>query len=65
MESLEDCTLQPQTANPDTDRNRIELDLREALRLGQFELHYQPQYSTRGDISSLEAFAALAPPQPR
>nr|MBO1925910.1 EAL domain-containing protein [Staphylococcus epidermidis] len=47
------------------DRNRIELDLREALRLGQFELHYQPQYSTRGDISSLEVFAALAPPQPR
>lgn len=37
------------------DRNRMELDLREALRLGQFELHYQPQYSTRGDISSLEA----------
>lgn len=38
-----------------TDRSRMEQDLREALRLGQFELHYQPQYSARGDISGLEA----------
>lgn len=37
------------------DRSRMEQDLREALRLGQFELHYQPQYSTRGDVSGLEA----------
>lgn len=37
------------------DRSRMEKDLREALRLGQFELHYQPQYSIYGDISGLEA----------
>ena len=37
------------------DRSRMEHGLREALRLGQFELHYQPQYSTRGDVSGLEA----------
>lgn len=37
------------------DRSRMEQGLREALRLGQFELHYQPQYSTCGDVSGLEA----------
>ncbi|QXZ10029.1 bifunctional diguanylate cyclase/phosphodiesterase [Comamonas sp. Y33R10-2] len=36
-------------------RTHMEQSLREALRLSQFELHYQPQYSTRGDISGLEA----------
>lgn len=36
-------------------RTNMEQGLREALRLDQFELHYQPQYSSRGDISGLEA----------
>lgn len=43
------------------DRSRMEQDLREALRLGQFELHYQPQYSTRGDVSGLEALLRCSP----
>lgn len=40
------------TAN---DRSRMEQDLREALRLGQFELHYQAQYSASGEVNGLEA----------
>lgn len=42
------------------DRNRMELDLREALRLSQFELHYQPQYSTRGISVALRLCCAGA-----
>lgn len=37
------------------DRHRMEQELREALRLGQFELHYQAQYSASGDVNGLEA----------
>ncbi|NIF84066.1 EAL domain-containing protein [Comamonas sp. Tr-654] len=37
------------------DRQRLEQELREALRLGQFELHYQAQYSASGDVNGLEA----------
>lgn len=37
------------------DRHRIEQELREALRLGQFELHYQAQYSASGEVNALEA----------
>ncbi|WP_043003396.1 putative bifunctional diguanylate cyclase/phosphodiesterase [Comamonas testosteroni] len=37
------------------DRQRLEQELREALRLGQFELHYQAQYSAGGDVNGLEA----------
>ncbi|WP_211457631.1 putative bifunctional diguanylate cyclase/phosphodiesterase [Comamonas sp. PE63] len=37
------------------DRQRLEPELREALRLGQFELHYQAQYSAGGDVNGLEA----------
>ncbi|WP_304351174.1 bifunctional diguanylate cyclase/phosphodiesterase [Comamonas testosteroni] len=37
------------------DRHRMEQELREALRLGQFELHYQAQYSVNGDVNGLEA----------
>jgi EAL domain-containing protein (putative c-di-GMP-specific phosphodiesterase class I) len=33
----------------------MEQELREALRLGQFELHYQAQYSVNGDVNGLEA----------
>lgn len=37
------------------DRQHLEQELREALRLGQFELHYQAQYSAGGDVNGLEA----------
>ena len=37
------------------DRHRMEQELREALRLDQFELHYQAQYSASGDVNGLEA----------
>lgn len=37
------------------DRQRLEQELREALRLGQFELHYQAQYSASGNVNGLEA----------
>jgi len=37
------------------DRQRLEQELREALRLSQFELHYQAQYSAGGDVNGLEA----------
>ncbi|RDI13927.1 bifunctional diguanylate cyclase/phosphodiesterase [Comamonas sp. AG1104] len=37
------------------DRHCMEQELREALRLGQFELHYQAQYSASGDVNGLEA----------
>lgn len=37
------------------DRHRLEQDVREALRLGQFELHYQAQYCANGEVNGLEA----------
>lgn len=36
-------------------RTHLERELREALRLGQFEMHYQPQYSIQGSATGLEA----------
>ena len=37
------------------DRSRLEQELREALRLNQFEVQYQPQYSAQGSATGLEA----------
>ena len=37
------------------DRIRLEQELREALRLSQFEMQYQPQYSAQGTATGLEA----------
>ncbi|WP_039049855.1 putative bifunctional diguanylate cyclase/phosphodiesterase [Comamonas thiooxydans] len=45
----------PEQQVPANDRSRLEQDLREALRLGQFELHYQAQYSASGEVNGLEA----------
>lgn len=43
---------QPQEASQ---RHRMEHELREAVRLGQFEMQYQPQYSQQGEMTGLEA----------
>ena len=45
----------PELQVPANDRCRMEQDLREALRLGQFELHYQAKYSASGEVNGLEA----------
>lgn len=37
------------------ERTRLEQELREALRLGQFEMQYQPQYSIQGSATGQEA----------
>ena len=47
--------FQPEQRIQAPDRVRMEQELREALRLGLFELHYQAQYPVRGDINGLEA----------
>ena len=47
--------FQPEQRLQAPDRVRMEQELREALRLGLFELHYQAQYPVRGDINGLEA----------
>jgi diguanylate cyclase (GGDEF)-like protein len=51
--------------NPAThDRVRFESDLHDALRLGQFELHYQPKVDTStGRINSAEALIRWRHPQ--
>lgn len=36
-------------------RQQMEQELREALRLGQFQMQYQPQYSQQGEMTGLEA----------
>lgn len=40
---------------PAPQRQQMEQELREALRLGQFQMQYQPQYSQQGEMTGLEA----------
>ena len=43
------------------DRTELEQELQRAVRLRQFELHYQPQVDAQGRIFGRRGFAALAP----
>lgn len=45
----------PQMQTKVRDRVEIETDLRAAIRLEQFELHYQPQIDHRGNLQGVEA----------
>ena len=47
--------FQPEKLLMPPDRSRLEQELREALRLNQFEMQYQPQYSAQGSATGLEA----------
>lgn len=57
------CFFDPKMQTAINDRAQLEADLREALLLGQFALHYQPQFTPDGHIVGAEVLLRWRHPQ--
>ncbi len=49
------CFFDPQMQAAISNRAQLEVDLRNALAQGEFELHYQPQFAAHGGVVGAEA----------
>ena len=55
--------MSPEISQSTSEANEMELFIRQSLRDGSFELHYQPLYTIGGDLHALEALVRLRHPE--
>jgi len=55
--------MSPEISQSTSEANEMELFVRQSLRDGSFELHYQPLYTIAGELHSLEALVRLRHPE--
>ena len=55
--------MSPEISQSTSEANEMELFVRQSLRDGSFELHYQPMYTIGGELHALEALVRLRHPE--